>query len=172
MCSKKADSVLQCAIWVVFALYIVRIYSFDVMKWYIKWRISLTLCTIGCLAHADHKMIHFLINESRILPQIELPLKHVSLADSAELQGKSGILPLCATHIWDSPSSQEIFWLLLAVQFWGRKKKKKNSYVLEFYNCSRYWVSFMSMCVILLVFLWWALFGQLFQQCVTNIFTE
>lgn len=125
MCSKKAGSVLQCAIWVVFALYMLRIYSFDVMKWYMKRRISLTLCTIGCLAHAGQRMIHFLINESRILPKIERPLKHVSLADSAELQGKSGILPLCAMHIWDSPSSQEIFWLLLAVQFWGRKKKIK-----------------------------------------------
>lgn len=96
-------------------------------EWYLKWRISLTLCTIGCLAHADHRMIHFLINKSRILPKIELPLKHVSLADSAEHQGKSGILPLCATHIWDSPPSQEIFWLLLAVQLWGRKKKNKFS---------------------------------------------
>lgn len=124
-------------------------------------RISLTLCTIGCLAYAGHRMIHFLINEFGILPRIELPLKLVTLADSAELQGKSGVLPLCAMHIWDFPSSWEIFWLLLAVQFWGKEKKKtktnKNqSYVLEFYDCSRYRVSFMSMCVILLVFLWWA----------------
>jgi len=87
-----------------------------------KGRISLTLCPIGCLIYAGHRMIHFFINESGILPRIELPLKDVTSADSAELQGKSGILPLCAIHIWDSPSSQEILCLTLSIHFWGRKK--------------------------------------------------
>lgn len=81
-------------------------------------------------------MSQFLINESGILPRIELPLKHVAMADSTELKGKSGILSLCATHIWASLSSQEIFDCL--------------SYVLEFYDCIGNWASFMSKCVILL----------------------
>lgn len=103
-----------------------------------KRRISLTLCTIDCSAYSGHRMIQFLINESGILPRIEPPLKHVAMADSVELKRKSGVLPLCATHVWDSLPSQEIFECL--------------SYVLEFYNCSGSWVSFMSRCVILLFF--------------------